>query len=137
MFEDPNTFRKYHRAESLRRTLIKYYDKIPSHPRQEMMDFVSECAEIKNITLEELKQKSFKEFPGYENRPDVYHGQMVMPHYDIDDFSIMWRQHFVNTMQPQFLPSFWVPDRRIFEECRFKNLGPRDILALKESGYKV
>ena len=35
---------------------------------------------------------------------------------DLDDFAIRWRRHFVETMQPRFLPQHWDIERRIYSE---------------------
>lgn len=35
---------------------------------------------------------------------------------DIDAFAIRWRRHFLKTMNPQFLPEGWNPERRIYSE---------------------
>jgi len=33
-----------------------------------------------------------------------------------DDFAIRWRHHFIKTMNPEFLPPFWDPERRVYSE---------------------
>jgi len=35
---------------------------------------------------------------------------------DLDDFAVRWRTHFVEVMQPKFLPEHWNPKRRIYSE---------------------
>lgn len=35
---------------------------------------------------------------------------------DMDSFAIRWRRHFIETMEPRFLPAYWDPERRIYSE---------------------
>lgn len=35
---------------------------------------------------------------------------------DFDSFAIRWRKHFVETMQPKYLPEYWQVERRVYEE---------------------
>ena len=45
------------------------------------------------------------------NKDYVSHGEMVMNRVMADghlvDFQRRWRRHFLDTMQPQFMPPFW------------------------------
>lgn len=34
---------------------------------------------------------------------------------DLDEFIIMWRKHFIATMEPKFMPQHWFVDRRLCE----------------------
>ena len=42
------------------------------------------------------------------------HGELVAAKIsDLQAFTVMWRRHFVETMQPQFMPDGWQPDRKL------------------------
>lgn len=121
------------KAESYRKALIKHYKNIPEYRRTEMLQFITETMELPgSTTLEDLKNLSFKEEANRRARPDYYHGELVVPHYDIDDFAIVWRQHFVSHLNPTYLPAHWVPDKRIYEARRYENIGPRDLKLLND-----
>jgi hypothetical protein len=49
----------------------------------------------------------------------IYHGKVVVTREpNLDDFCKQWRYHFLGTMNPEFIPDHWVPDREIDEEER-------------------
>jgi hypothetical protein len=33
---------------------------------------------------------------------------------DVDAFATRWREHFLKTMNPEFLPELWIPERKIY-----------------------
>jgi hypothetical protein len=44
----------------------------------------------------------------------VYHGSVVVANEpDLYEFCKEWRYHFLDAMQPKFMPDFWSPDRHI------------------------
>lgn len=65
--------------------------------------------EVTDADLHELVDKDPYDFGNY-----THHGKIVMEQIkDIENFVRSWRQHFLNTMFPKFLPSFWTVERRI------------------------
>jgi len=110
------------RAKAFISTLIDYGNQIPSYRIQEMLDSISKTLGYDKLSLEDLK--TLPEF-AYSTKPKTHHGEIVLLQIDdLDNFVILWRNHFLKTMQPKYLPKHWDSKRRIYEE-RDKNLNDK------------
>jgi len=114
------------KANAFKKTLLgPLVDKIPL-VRQELM--LRHILEILNETSggdrQQLGIEDLKDIEYFDCsiRPHTHHGQMVVKYYDCDDFAIMWRHHFVKHMDPQLLPDYWHPDRRVYQEAKEKQV---------------
>ena len=79
--------------------------KIPEARRREMLDLIVAVIrhEPSQQDLEELSQRLVN-----TTEIDDYHGQMVVSRLDdLFAFAMLWRQHFMDMMQPKFLPERW------------------------------
>lgn len=97
-------------ACKLARVFAKYYEKVPP------------------VRMLELKQRfihltGFEYYPGadvklendFKNMKTA--GQMMVEKLeDYEEFIIMWRKHFVDTMKPNFLSPHWKYDRKLRAE---------------------
>jgi hypothetical protein len=112
-------------------SIFKSYNKMPEEIKLEKLHFVSEQTDIPyniiaNLTYIQfyklyllIKEEhiisiiKFKE----ENRHLYDHGYHIVQKLDteekIEDFVKLWRNHFIDTMQPQFMPNGWSVDFRI------------------------
>jgi len=112
-------------------SLFKCYNKIPRKVILEKLQFISNETEIpfKRIKgysyvqmykmYELLEEQHIIETEAFkvENRKLYDHGYHVVQKLDtdekIEDFVKLWRNHFIDTMQPQFMPTGWSIDFRI------------------------
>ena len=112
-------------------SIFKSYNKLPNEIKLEKLHFISECTEIpldflislNYIQLYKLylllKEKQitdtlqFKE----ENKKQFEHGYHVVQKLNteekIEEFVKLWRNHFIRTMKPKYMPKGWSIDFRI------------------------
>jgi len=112
-------------------SLFKCYNKIPHKVILEKLQFISNETEIPFNRIkgysyvqmykmyELLEEQHIIETEAFkvENRKLYDHGYHVVQKLDtdekIEDFVKLWRNHFIDTMQPQFMPTGWSIDFRI------------------------
>ena len=118
--EDEEYNRKF-RTIALAKNIIKYGESIPTKRLSELEQKIKSVFNIPNITKSELKKliKETKLEPGLyrlsqKSNWDKAVKNHLKTHDAIDIFIKRWRQHFVDTMKPQFLPDFWSVDMPIF-----------------------
>lgn len=72
-----------------------------------------EQEEINDKDIEELANLSV-----YNGETWVSHGDYVVSQIDDpQEFVEMWREHFIESMQPQYLPEHWDLQRSIYKVC--------------------
>ena len=78
--------------------------KIPQSRKDQIRELISlhlgrsvETADLIEIS------NNFRTLNGEEN----YYGLKVLEHWDIQEFIEMWRNHFLNKMEPEFMPELW------------------------------
>lgn len=99
-------------SAKLAHTLYLHGDKLPEDRKQYFVDRIS--AENPNFvfTQENLKNLSAAWKNPAKIRLKEPHGKLIAEKLDnIDDFVIMWRKHFMDTMNPKFLPLDWVENK--------------------------
>jgi hypothetical protein len=107
-------FRDEMYVRGLARSLTEHGDKIPPGRivvmkllLQEALGHVPTDAEIKELA--KLKPKPPSSGQGF--------GAQVMAQVkDFDEFAKFWRQHFLDTMKPKFMPDYWRVDRKFCED---------------------
>jgi hypothetical protein len=112
-------------------SLFKSYGKMPYDIKIEKLHFISEQTNIPYNVIEGLNyiqmyklylllvkdhKIKIEAFKGV-NRPYFDHGYYVVQKLDteekIEDFVKLWRNHFIETMKPKFMPNGWSIDFRI------------------------
>lgn len=104
------------RAISAAFALSRYKVQIPEK-RQEQL-----CNSIRTyLQKTEILQTDFEDLMHLGKNiktVSIPHGKLIMDVVtDLDAFMCRWRQHFVETMQPQFLPKHWDPERKLLSNC--------------------
>src|ERR1035437_28452 len=111
-------------------SLFKSYGKLPYEKKMEKLYFISEQTNISYDVIERLsyiqmyklylllkkehivEMEAFKE----QNKNTYDHGYQIAQKLDTDekikDFVKLWRNHFIETMQPKFMPIGWSVDFR-------------------------
>lgn len=98
------------RAVKNAKALKKHGNKIPEDKKIKLLSIIKYHFGKDDITQEDILELS------KVHRADAnsYHGKEVVENLtDIVEFIKMWRKHFVDTMQPKFLPKGWNIDRPI------------------------
>jgi len=102
----------YRRSVRSSIALMRYGDQIPE-PRQR---------KLRSLIAEELghfpSEQEIKDLSGMrileKNNNFKTHGEIVMSKVtDINEFIQIWRRHFLDTMNPQYLPDGWSIDRKL------------------------
>lgn len=74
---------------------------------QKVRDYLQR--EFTEVDLKDLADKDPYDFGNF-----IHHGKMVIEQVDdIEVFVKEWRQHFIDKMNPQFLPSYWTVYRPV------------------------
>lgn len=113
------------KANGFKKALLRHAERIPHTRQQEMLAFVVDCLnEIYDKDHSDLTIEDLDDIEDFDclTRPHTMHGEIVSRCYDPDDFAIMWRKHFVDTIHPEFLPKYWEVDRRIYQEAQAKDI---------------
>lgn len=88
-------------------------DKMPAERRQEMLNGIR--AIMGNISDQEIVELSNQTFT--KARSDFGYrplGKILVDGIeDLNAFAVSWRQHFVDVMQPKYLPEFWDINRQL------------------------
>lgn len=102
-----------YKAGGLQNALTKYRHKIPEQRQQKLLERL--CFYLdKTITMEEVDGLPKT---NWRVKPIIQYGQAILEHYkDLDEFAILWRKHFVKTMNPKFMPEHWDINRKIYSE---------------------
>ena len=111
LVEDP----KLRKVKSAAKALSHAGNRIPEDRRQELCHIVQNHFSGSALTPEMISQAATIE-THKENANFVSHGFEVVKKVCAEDklleFEKMWRKHFVDTMQPKFLPPLWSVDHR-------------------------
>eukprot|EP00800_Vazella_pourtalesii_P021404 TRINITY_DN7935_c0_g1_i4.p1 TRINITY_DN7935_c0_g1~~TRINITY_DN7935_c0_g1_i4.p1 ORF type:complete len:460 (-),score=82.22 TRINITY_DN7935_c0_g1_i4:42-1421(-) len=103
---DPLLFKVKNAARALAQT--KYT--LPNHKQTEYREIVREFYQVDELG-DELIQKASKIDPKNENPNYRAHGEKVVEQViangELLQFQMRWRQHFLETMKPKFLPEMW------------------------------
>jgi hypothetical protein len=102
--------RKVRHAMGAASALVHHKDKMPTERREELFQIVRDFIGKQEITDEDLnlvKRYKIKDREDYVNFSKfVAHGVA-----DYNEFAKEWRTHFVDTMQPKYMPDKWKIDR--------------------------
>ncbi|XP_064602350.1 exonuclease 3'-5' domain-containing protein 2-like isoform X1 [Liolophura sinensis] len=102
-----------HKVKSAAKALKQSRDKLPADRREVLEHTVKTHFGVMSLT-EELLEKALDLDTRIYNSKYVPHGQKVVEYIrqreGLVSFEKMWRQHFLDTMNPQFLPLYWSVD---------------------------
>ena len=94
-------------------TILKY-DDIPQSKLHFMVMEIEDYIKKKPAELEDLERLASLQDSGFTN---VSHGDLVMRKVtDLQGFIEMWRKHFVDSTEPEFLPFEWDVKRSIYNK---------------------
>lgn len=99
------------RARGAASALLTNRHKMPPDRQEELYKRIKDYLqkEVFDADLQELIDKNPYDFGNY-----THHGKIVMEQIkDIEGFVRSWRQHFVDKMNPQHLPSHWTIQRSV------------------------
>ena len=90
--------------------LLRYREQIPESRIGELTQVLRDFLGKEDVTQEDLEalgdRNPYKKFVGING-----HSQTIMDQIaDLDEFIREWRQHFLDTMQPKFMPEHWSVD---------------------------
>lgn len=91
--------------------LINYGENIPQERKEKLLNSIKTMlckSDISKIDLESIAKGSKD-----ENDHLSYSEWVAKSIKDYDEFAKEWRTHFVETMQPKYLPDTWAVDRKV------------------------
>lgn len=94
--------REFNEAVKAAYALFRYGDQIPSFRTTELIDKIREFLKCEP-TQADIEQLAAKVGP-------IPWGQQIVGMVEIPEFEKLWRAHFVQIMQPKFLPKHWSVD---------------------------
>lgn len=90
-------------------------DKLPKEREQELKQILKDYYNMEELTPELIKDASIMEVLK-ENVNFKSHGEVVIKQVTeqkkLLEFEKMWRVHFLETLNPQFLPKLWSVEHR-------------------------
>jgi hypothetical protein len=94
-----------HKARGYARSLLKHADKIPAERTAYLLDHIKKTMNTDAPNLEEIANMPLE--------MDVkVQGEIIVSKLtNIDSFLRRWREHFIETMRPEFMPEHWEIDR--------------------------
>lgn len=111
LIEDP----ELKKVKSAAKALNYSADKLPQDRHQQLSLIVQEYFNVTDLTPEMITEAATMEIRR-ENSNFVSHGQEVVKKVreagKLLEFEKTWRQHFLDTMRPQYLPPLWSVDHR-------------------------
>jgi len=81
------------------KTIAEHSDKIPADFLWSLEHSLVEFAYDFDIELDEIPDLQRFNF-----------SKLIVDRYGHEDFIVMWKNHFVDTVQPEYLPSWWNPN---------------------------
>jgi len=91
------------------KTILRYAEKLPIDKKEEMMSAIKKEFGSNDIeTIKEGAQIGLKSI--------ISHGEFIVTKMKEteQEFTVLWRKHFVKIMQPKFLPKGWDTEREIY-----------------------
>jgi exonuclease 3'-5' domain-containing protein 2 len=102
---------RVNRAYGYARNLVLFAGEIPDERAQQMRSYIRKTLEIQHMDDDTLLMLAQEKSNGNGNLFGPLHGELVTSRIgDIDEFVRMWRQHFVDTMNPRHMPTGWSVD---------------------------
>lgn len=107
----PMIGKNYHTDKSLysirgaASALLKHAQ-IPEFRREILKNKLRAYYNKNDITLEDI-QKAAVVNPMIQTSEFVPFGKHIVDQFDLQEFVVMWRQHFLDNMKPQYMPEFW------------------------------
>lgn len=108
---DAEEVRKVRKAMGAAAALQKYKDCIPEDRKEMMREIVRDFLGKSDITDDDLtgiRQYKITERPDYIN----FSKHVAESVTDYSEFAREWREHFVKTMKPKYMPEAWKVDRK-------------------------
>ncbi|KAH8419192.1 hypothetical protein KR222_010059 [Zaprionus bogoriensis] len=117
-FKNGDGMSKYHDDQQLRsvksagKALLHQVDRIPSDKADEMRKTILNYYSDETEITEELLKRAADIDCRVANEDYCHHGKKVVEMYrdkfgGLVELERIWREHFLNTMQPKFLPELW------------------------------
>lgn len=104
-------YKRCTRAMTAAGAIILHASKIPDERFLNLLEIVEEFVGKKNLTIEEIEEARWYDI---RKRPDYQNPwRAIAENTTYDELAKGWRQHFVDTMNPQHLPDCWSVDRKI------------------------
>ena len=94
---------------------LNYFDKLPTEKQVEFKQTLRDYFGTDNYTEEQLREVAA--FKIKREDAESAHAKIVMPQIvDLQEFVEMWRMHFIEHAQPEYMPKGWDPKRSIYRQ---------------------
>lgn len=103
------------RISGLCSSLIRHEDKIPADKRLVMIDKISKYLG-REVTQDDISKLAIPRKISNQSSDTSNHGKLVVEKFDHVEFVKRWRRHFIESMKPKYMPTYWDIDNPI-ENC--------------------
>ena len=105
------------KVRSAAKALLHAGEKMPPQRCEELENIIKDYYNVESVT-DEILQESVQTNTKVENSNFAgLHGERVVKSVteagELEDFVRMWRTHFLEYMQPRFLPEMWCVDHNL------------------------
>ena len=91
--------------------LLRHGDKIPQPRKEILATSIRKFLDREEFTEEDLTTiTNIKQKTEVKTHGEIVLGKLTTPEL-LNEFNIRWRKHFVEVMDPKFLPEYWQIDR--------------------------
>lgn len=91
--------------------ILRHGHKMPADRRRELEEYFKRASGKNSASLFDLQEVWGQRDRGWKTSPSEL---LVRKIEDFDTFARRWREHFVHTMRPRFLPEGWAVERKIY-----------------------
>jgi len=91
-------------------TLLRHSEKIPPERQDDMIMVIMELTGIENVTQHVLEEISSLEYL-IEDEDSKRFGEAILEKMGIRALVLLWRQHFLDILTPEFMPANWDVER--------------------------
>jgi hypothetical protein len=96
-----------HSVRSAGRALFKHWDKIPNDRKEKLLIRLQNFFKKEDITKEDALYASKLSVLVYSGDCIPFGKLIVDAVPNLQDFIVIWRKHFIDSMKPKFMPLYW------------------------------
>jgi hypothetical protein len=107
-------------------TLLKHGTKMPSYRIAQLQQNIKKFIKKELLTERDITEIALLR-PEKKTASSYLVAQKLKTEEEIKKFIITWREHFLNTMKPKFMPDFWKSDEDAYDRISPKKEEPHSV----------
>jgi hypothetical protein len=102
-----------HSVRAAGNALFKHWDKIPKDRKEKLLDRLRKFFNKEDVEKEDAQKASKIKIASYDHDYVPFGKMMIDIIPNLQDFIVMWRKHFIDSMKPKFMPLYWDIDYKL------------------------